>query len=410
MKKQWLFYTSFLLGLWSCQQDQVAPREEIQLRKLSIEEQELVNASNRFAIDLMQEVLSKEPHNLFFSPYYIHMDLSMAINGAESSTLTQMQKVQQCDVLERLEINKVYNYLNPFLRSIDKDIKFTSAHAIWYRQDIDIRPLFSDMMTAYYGASVEPLDFSNRKAPSQISKWVEDHTLGKVEMQVPALLPTESLYMISATHIKGYWTFPFAKENTAPGTFYLKDKEEVIVPMMFTDQASYRYFQDAHKTLVDIPYGNQQYSMTILMPHLGDSIASQLATLSPKSLAHDLEQADTLDYHLYLPKFDISSQIMLKEPLSALGIQDAFSAQADFSGLLNDSTANIKVADMIHHAGIEVNESGTQTVYPRAAAANANSASPVVRINRPFIFFIRENHTGVILYAGAVQNPFKVEE
>lgn len=409
MKKQLLFYTIFL-GLWSCQQDQVAPKEELQLRKLSIEERELIQASNKFAIDLTQEILQKDHQNVFYSPYYVHMDLSMAINGAENSTLTQMQKVQQCDILERLEVNKLYNDLNPFLRTIDSHVKFTSAHAMWYRQDIEVRPLFSDMMAAYYGASVEPLDFSSRKAPSVMSKWVEDHTSGRVDAQVPALLPTASMYMVSATYLKGYWTFPFPKESTAPGTFYLKDNEEVIVPMMFTDQATYRYFQDDHKTLVDIPYGNKQFSMTILMPHQGDSVTNLLSDISSKSIDQDLEQADTLDYHLYLPKFSISSQIALKEPLSKLGIKEAFSAQADFSGILNDSTAHISVADMIHHAGIEVNESGTQTVLPRVAAASTASTNPVVRVNRPFVFLIRENHTGVILYAGVLQNPVSVEE
>lgn len=410
MKKQWLFYASFLLGLWSCQQDQVAPSEEVQLRKLSIEEKELIQASNKFAIDLTREILQKEQQNVFFSPYYIHMDLSMAINGAENGTLTQMQKVQQCDVLERLEVNKVYNVLNPFLRSIDEHVKYTSSHAIWYHQDIGIRPLFSDMMTAYYGASVEPLDFNHRKSSSILSKWVEDNTSGKIKVQSLELLPTTAMYVLSATHVKGYWTFPFAKEYTASGTFYTKDKEEITVPMMFTDQASYRYFQDAHQTLVDIPYGNQQYSMTILMPHEGDSIASQLVGFNAKSLDQYLEKADTLDYHLYLPKFTISSQIPLKESLSALGIREAFSDQADFSGILNDSTVTIKVADMIHHAGIEVNESGIQTALPRAAAANATINTPVVRINRPFIFFIRENHTGVILYTGVLQNPVAEQE
>ncbi|MEK6476076.1 serpin family protein [Catalinimonas sp. 4WD22] len=410
MKKQLLLLTGLLLALWSCQQDQVAPREEIQLRKLSIEEKELLNASNSFAMDLTKELVQEGSQNLFFSPYYIHMDLSMAINGAERNTLAQMQKVQQCDVLERLEVNKLYNSLNTLLGSIDNQVQFVSAHALWHREEIDIRPLFSDIIMAYYGAGVEALDFDDRKAPLTINKWVEEHTSGKVEAKIPALIPYESLYLISATHLKGYWTFPFAKENTAPGTFYLNDKKEVTVPMMFTDQAAYRYHQDAQKTLIDIPYGNKQYSMTILMPHQGDSIADQLKNLSIKSLEQSLEQADTLDYHLYLPKFNVNSQLNLKEPLSNLGIKDAFSAQADFSGILNDSTARIKVADLIHQAGIEVNESGIQTVMPRVAAASVSAATPVVRINRPFIFFIREQHTGVILYAGVIKNPGVAQE
>ncbi|MDF9800451.1 serine protease inhibitor [Catalinimonas alkaloidigena] len=410
MKKQLLLFTSLLMTLWSCQQDQVAPKEEVQLRELSIEEKELLYASNKFAMDLTRELVQDEPQNLFFSPYYIHMDLSMAINGAESNTLTQMQKVHQCDVLERLEINKLYNSLNTLLESIDTHVQFVSAHSLWHREEINIRPLFSDIIMAYYGAGVEALDFDNHKASLTINKWVEEHTSGKVKAKIPALVPYESLYMISATHLKGYWTFPFAKENTAPGTFYLNDKEEVTVPMMFTDQATYRYHQDANKTLLDIPYGNKQYSMTIVMPHHGDSIAMQLENLRVEALEQALERADTLEHHLYLPKFNISSQLNLKRPLANLGIKDAFSAQADFSGILDESSDRIKVADMIHQASIEVNESGIQSVIPRVAATSIAAATPVIRIDRPFIFFVREQHTGLILYAGVIQNPAVAQE
>ncbi len=411
MKKQLLFYTCLLLALYSCQQEQVVPKEEVQLRKLSIEERELINASNSFAMELSQQLMQERQRNIFFSPYYIHMGLAMATNGAEKNTLTQMQKTQHHDVLERLEVNKLYNSLDPLLHSIDEHVRFVSAHSLWYREDIDVLPLFSDMLMAYYNAGVEPLDFSDRKASLQISKWIEDHTSGKVDALLPTLIPYESLYMFSATHLKGQWTYPFAKDNTAPGTFYLEDEKEVTVPMMFTDQATYRYYQDEHKTLIDIPYGNRQYSMTILMPQAGDSISGQLAGLNIKSLEQDLAQADTLDYNLYLPKFSISSQTDLKKPLFALGIRDAFTARADFSGMMNDPLApGIKIADMVHQAGIEVNESGTQSAIPKVAAANIQSTTPVVRINRPFMFFIREHHTGVILYAGVVQNPVEVEE
>jgi len=403
--KRHLLFAVLIIALWSCQDDQVAPQEGIELRQLSIEEQELVRASNNFAIDLTKVLLEDADENLFYSPYYIHMDLSMAMNGAENNTLMQMQRVQQCEVLKRLEVNKVYNSLNSYLQGVDDHMRFVSAHSLWHRQELAVRPLFSDMVMAYYGAGVQALDFHDLKASSHISKWIEDNTSGKIDVEIPTILPYESLYLISATHLKAQWTFPFAKESTAPGTFFLNDKKEVTVPMMFTDQASYRYHQDSQKTLVDIPFGNQQFSMTLLMPAETDSIHTQLSTLTIKSLEQDLENADTLDYYLYLPKFNISSQLALKEPLAALGIKDAFTSQADFSGILQDSAAVTKVADLIHTAGLEMNESGVQTATPRVAAANTSSGAPVVRINRPFMFFVRENHSGVILYAGYIHHP-----
>lgn len=403
MKRIFILCVGCLMALWGCQEEQVSPAKE-ELRVLTLEEQELIRSGNQFALDITRQITEQQPGNVFLSPYYINMSLSMALNGAENTTLKQMQQVMQCDVLERLEINKVYNELNPFLQSLDDDVQFVSAHAIWHHQDVSVRPLFRDMMIAYYDAGVESVDFFNQKTPGQISNWVEEHTQGKVETQMPNLINPLAMYMVSATHIKGRWAYPFAKESTAPGTFYLENNEETIVPMMFTDQASYRYYQDGRKTLVDIPYGNQQYSMTILMPHQEDSLSGLLQKLDAKSFVSDLALADTLDYHLYLPKFSISSQLPLRNTLRSMGMSEAFSLSANFSGIFNDSLQH-GMADLIHQAGIQVDEAGTRTVMPRAAAALTDNTSPVVRINRPFVFLIRENHSGVILYSGLFRQP-----
>lgn len=394
-----------LLALWSCQEEQVSPADR-ELRALSLEEQELIRSGNQFAFDVTRELSHEQSGNIFLSPFYINMSLSMALNGAEKATLKQMQQVMQCDVLERLEINKVYSELNPFLQSLDKNMQFISAHAIWHHQDVAVRPLFRDMMTAYYDADVEPVDYFNQKTPEYIGKWVEEQTQGKVEADIPAFLHPLAMYMVSATHFKGRWSYPFAKESTAPGIFYHEDEQESIIPMMFTDQASYRYFQDERKTLIDIPYGNQQYSMTILMPLQKDSLSGMMESLDAASFEHDLNQADTLNYHLYLPKFSISSQLPLKATLSHMGMRTAFSNEADFSGIFSDSL-NRSMADLIHHAGIEVSEEGTRTVMPKAAAGISDSPSPVVRVDRPFAFLIRENHSGAIMYTGIYQQPQK---
>jgi serpin B len=402
--KRFIFCLGCLIVLWGCQEEKVSPTTDKELRTLTAEEQELIRSNNQFAFDLTSQLIHEQAQNIFVSPFYINMSLSMALNGAENTTLQQMRKVMQYDVLERLEINKVYNELNPFLQGLDRNVQFVSAHAIWHHQDVGVRPLFRDMMIAYYEAGVESVDYFNQKTPAYINEWVEERTQGKVNTQMPNLLHPLAMYMISATHIKGRWAYPFAEESTAPGTFYREDKEEAIVPMMFTDQASYRYYQDGRKTLVDIPYGNQQYSMTILMPHQEDSLSGLMENLNAGSFAHDLRQADTLDYHLYLPKFSINSQLPLRTTLSKMGMRAAFSNEADFSGIFSDSL-NRPMADLIHHAGIQVDEKGTQTVMPRAAAAISNSTSPVVRINRPFVFLIRENHSNAILYAGVYRQP-----
>jgi len=389
--------------LVSCQQEQVTP-DAPQLRSLTPTEQSLITNSNQFTFELIQALERNKSNNYFLSPYYINMTLSMTLNGAEKSTLEQMQQVMSCNELDRLEINKIYSDLNPFLLSLDNQVQFTSAHAIWHHPEAEIRPLFRDMMIAYYQANVEPLDFAHRKAPASVVDWVKEHIGSRMDCPVPSLLPDESIYLIDATYLKGRWTYPFAKESTAPGTFLREDGEEVITPMMYTDQATYLHFQDDRKVLVDLPYGNQQYSMTIIMPHRQDSLSGIVQSLSAELFDQELSLADTLNYPLYLPKFSIGSQLTLKNTLIDMGMSDAFGHQADFSGIFGDSLSHA-LGNLIHYAGIEVDEIGTQTVMPRVAAAVSNDSSPIVRFNRPFLFLIREKHSNVILYAGAYQKP-----
>jgi serine protease inhibitor len=135
------------------------------------------------------------------------------------------------------------------------------------------------------------------------------------------------------------------------------------------------------------------------MPQQQDSLSGLLAHISQGSLEQDLKTADTLNYHLYLPRFSINQHSPMKAALAQMGIEDAFSFRADFSGMLGDSL-RLPLAQVVHHAGIELNESGVRSAVPRAAAALDRSNSPVVRINRSFVFFIREKHTGLILYSG----------
>lgn len=399
-----LFFIMCTLALSSCQEEKVSSDAQQELRTLSFEEEELIRTSNTFAFDLIRELSSQSGENVFLSPYYINMALSMALNGAEDKTLDQMQDVLQYSSLERLEVNKVFNELTPFFNKLDNNMQFVSAHALWHHQDVSVRPLFRDMMVAYYGAGVESLDFFDYRSALKINKWVAEQTKGKLEPNVPVLTQPHAMYVVSAAHIKGRWTYPFAKESTAPGTFYFSNNRESIIPMMYADQTLYRYHQDEEKTLVDIPYGNQQYSMTITMPHQADSLGFILNNINNKSLSEDLATADTLNQPLYLPKFSINSQLPLRSVLSRMGMKDAFSATANFSGIFSDSLQR-PMAELIHQAGIQIDEAGSQTQTPRAAAAINSTTDPVVRINRPFAFFIRENHSGAILYTGLYRQP-----
>ncbi len=396
----------------ACQNDSVSPASEKPvLRELSVPENELVTAINTFAFDLMRDLAEHRPQdNVFLSPYSINLALSMTLNGAASTTLRSLHDGLDHEVMAPREINKAYSELTPFLQQLDQQVDFTLATALWYDRRLRAQPLSEDILSAYYQAHVGDLSFGRRKSPDVINKWVKEQTHGQIEDFVEELDPDASMYVTSAVQFAGDWTVPFRREDTAPGTFHLPDGTDMTTDMMVAPRAQYRLFQDESKTIVDIPYGSQQYSMTLLMPRVQDSLLNLMRDLDAISFRGYLAQMDTVNSYLYLPRFTIDYQASLKPSLSRLGMAVAFSDSANFDRLFIDPATSVPLSDVLHRAVITVNETGTEAITSTATQAQGvGTTTNSVHVDRSFLFFIRENHSGVIVFAGRLNHPVSVK-
>ena len=405
-KYGWLLLTVVLLG--GCQKESVQPgAEEPVLRQLSTEEKELVTSINTFAFDLIRDQAEHRPQdNVFLSPYSINLALSMTLNGATAATLEDLHQGLEHEVITPAEINKAYSELTPFLQQLDRRVDFTLATALWYDRQLHTQPRSQDILSAYYQARVSDIAFGRRKSPDIINKWVQEQTNDRITGLVDKLNPDASMYVTSAVQFAGGWTVPFKEEDTAPGTFHLPNGATITTDMMFAPQATYHFYEDEQKTMIDIPYGDQQYSMTLVLPQERDSLANLIRTLDAVTFRQCLSRMDTLNSSLSVPKFAIEYQASLKPMLSRLGMGVAFSDTADFSRLFMDPTVSIPLSDVLHKAVITVNETGTEAITSTVTQASSTAAvSPSVHVNRSFLFFIRENHTGVIVFAGRLSHP-----
>jgi serpin B len=173
---------------------------------------------------------------------------------------------------------------------------------------------------------------------------------------------------------------------------------------MFADDAKVIFYQDVEKTMIDLPYGNQQYSMVILLPGEGYSMDDLIDGLDAASLNAYYTSTDTLLLDLRLPKFNIASKLELEPALAAMGMGVAFGKEANFSNLFEEE-GNIPIQQMIHHAYVEVNEDGTVAGASTVAGNISNTPLPTISVDQPFVFFIREKHTQAILFAGKMINP-----
>lgn len=220
------------------------------------------------------------------------------------------------------------------------------------------------------------------------------------------------MYLINAIYFKADWQYRFDPQQTQDAPFYPEEGGEVMVPTMFSEGVKLRRYYRSSFQLLDIPYGNGQFSLVILLPHADGSVAETMGQLNPADLSTWIAEADILTPQLYLPKFKTSFKMDAKEPLAALGMKLPFiGGKANFSGFFNGvSGEDLFIDRVIHEAVIEVNEAGSEAAAATVVAVSflslGSEPQPAfVWVDRPFAYFIRERHTEAILFAGTMMNP-----
>ncbi|WP_437281614.1 serpin family protein [Sorangium sp. So ce375] len=377
-----------------------------------VEHDDLAWGNTRFAIDLYRE-LSAEPGNLFYSPYSVSSALAMTFAGARTETEDQMARTLHF-TLPQERLHPAFNRLNGRLASHvpaadgadGGGFQLNIANSLWGQIDHRFLPSFLDVLAENYGAGMHLVDFAGatEDARKVINGWVAERTEDRIKdlLQKGDLQSTTRLVLTNAIYFKAAWMFPFDERATAPGDFTLADGSKVSVPMM-TTTAQMRYAENEGVQVVEIPYDEGRLTMVLaLPPDLGELEAGLDASL----LSELLVFRETRNVTITLPKFRVESRFDLIPPLQELGMTAPFTS-ADFSGI--DGTRDLSISALVHQAFVDVNEAGTE-----AAAATAvvlgESAAPEpaeIRVDRPFVFFIRNEMERTILFAGRVVDPSK---
>ncbi len=377
-------------------------------RELSLAETKLIDADNRFAFKLFREVTTQEDDgaNVFISPLSVGMALGMTYNGAAGETRTAMQQTLELDGMTIQEVNEAYRSLIDLLRTLDPRVEFTLANSIWYRQGVPIVPEFLQVNQQYFDAEVSALDFSDPGAVDVINGWVSQETRGKIEEIVdPPIDPLTIMFLINAIYFKGDWTYQFDKSRTTDLPFELPDGSQISVPMMSREEETpVRLFHGQDLTVVDLYYGGQAYSMTIVVPQDPSDIDALARGLTGAQWDSWVISLDSANRYVSIPKFTLEYEITLNDVLSALGMDIAFDpGRADLTNLFADGGAYIEKVK--HKTFVDVNEEGTEAAAVTSVEVRLTSAPMPIIVNRPFIFAIRENYSGTILFMGKIVRP-----
>lgn len=373
---------------------------------------ELVNASNRFALELFSN-LSDPGDNLFFSPYSIFTALGMTYEGARNKTADEMRAVFHfpADSQTRWSLFKA---LMEKLNANDTGCNLSSADAFWVQQDFKLLDDFVQTVQTYYSADAFNVDYMNaaEAARQRINGWVENRTNGKIKDLIPqgVLDSSTRLVLTNAIYFKGNWLTEFNQNFTKKMDFHPDASTTVKADMMARndDGSIYNYSEGDGVQVLRMPYSGDKLSMLVLLPEDG-TVSSLEKKLTVENLAKWRGTLEESRVDIYFPKFKLETKYSLRDNLSNMGMPSAFTAAADFSGI--DGMDDLLVSDVIHQAFVSVDEKGTEAAGATAVVVELRGpvepAVPVFNADHPFIFIIQDNETGNILFMGKVVDPTK---
>ncbi len=371
---------------------------------------DVVKGNNRFAVDLYGKVRTG-PGNVFLSPYSISAALAMTSVGARGETARQMAEALRLPA-EGKALHEAFSGLDATLNGGEsRPYQLDTANALWGQQGLGYRPDFLKLTETYYRAGLHPVDFAGNPegARKAINAWVEERTREKIKDLIGpgAITPATDLVLTNAIYFKGAWSVPFAKSATKDEDFTTTGDKRTPVPMMHRS-GHLNYFEGDGFQALGLPYAGEALSMVVLLPKAVDGLAAFEASLTGPKLDGWLAKLADRQVDVALPRFRLECGFQLKDALTALGMPLAFSPEADFSGIAEDR--KLFISAVIHKAFADVNEEGTEAAAATAVMMTRSMArvpsKPVVfRADHPFLFLIRDNRSGSILFLGRVTNP-----
>lgn len=399
-------YILILLFLFSiaCKE---APMDNanIEIRQLTKSESKLVNASERFGYNIFQKINeSKKNENIFISPISISFALGMTLNGAASSTSDSIRNTLFISDLSKEEINSSYRSLIDYLYSVDTDVKFKIANAIFYRNIITFKKEFIDINKKYFNASVDGLDFSNPRSVDIINNWAKEETEGKIPVIVERIPNDIIMYILNAIYFKGDWKYAFDK-NMTKEDWFKKTKNDSVKCDMMNKYISVKYFENEYLQLIELPYANDAFCMNIILPK--EDINELIKKIDSEKIKLWYENMFDSYVNLYLPKFKLKFKSSLKEALKNMGMGIAFDPSlSDFRNLY-DGTEKAYISDVNHSTYVDVYEEGTEAAAVTSVEIGITSIREemVMRCDKPFVFLIRERNSNSILFIGKLFDP-----
>ena len=380
-------------------------------------EEKIIKANNSFSMDLYAK-LKKLEGNLFFSPFSIFTALAMVYAGARGLTESQIKEMLHI-TLDQTRFHSEYKkLLRIFQREGDSEIHLANLLAI--QEDYKLLEKYTWTIDDNYNGTTMKLNFKeSANSCAKINSWVAKQTRDKIKDIIESVDEKMGIVIANAIYFKGTWEILFKEKDTKDEPFTLTSGEKIEVPLMYLKKA-YRFIEEDKFQLLEMLYKGtrvfgtlERISMVIFLPRKMDGLVELEDSLTIDDIMNVISKLQNeweKEIKIYIPKFKFESKYRLSGVLSSLGMTSAFTDQADFSGISEDPPE--KISKIVHKAFVDVNERGTEAAAATAlavlgAAVGMKPKVPEFRADHPFLFFLIDTQTRMILFVGRVMNPNK---
>lgn len=385
-------------------------------RSLTSAEEQTIRASNRFGFRLLGELYEEEPgSNYFLSPLSASMALGMAMNGADGRTFEAMRSTLGFTDRGLASINASYRGLIELLRGLDPRVEFRLANSVWLQRGWPFLPAYRERVAAAFDARVENVDFRSPGTAETIDRWVREKTGDRIrDFVTPEELRGLVALLANTVYFDGKWRDRFDPDETASAEFTLSDGSTVRVPMMSQTMQEVALVRgDGGVRAADLPYGGGAFSMTVVLPARGTSLDSLVRAMDAdawRSLTRQMGEGG--EVRVRLPRLELTWEGALNGALGRMGMAPAFSTDsADFSRMAETPPCTAGGGQCLfidwvkQKSFVRVDEEGTEAAAATGVGVGVVSAPPAFRVDRPFLFAVRERLSGTVLFVGAVHDP-----
>ncbi|MBQ6299946.1 MAG: serpin family protein [Bacteroidales bacterium] len=375
-------------------------------KRIDLDETQLAyaEAGNDFAFRFLKQIDSCESGDWFVSPVSLQYLLGLVLDGADGETADEICRTLGYPAGQSEAVDAYCRKMLTELPNLDKLTQLKLANAIFFNNKMEIKVPYKKRVEKFYDAAVESLDFyQKQKSLKVINGWCSKQTNGLIPSVLEDVSPDMFAYLLNALYFKGTWMYPFNKKYTRERTFTLESGEKKEIKMMEKER-KFGYGEDEICQRVTLPYGNGSYSMIVLLPKKGYTVADVIASYNGENWN---EIRTRMGYrspvNVWLPPFESKYHIKLNDILCDMGMPRSFGPKADFKPMSNDA---LWLSFVQQDAVIKVDEEGTEAAAVSSAGmlgATAVAEPPRVidfHCDHPFLYLITENSTGTILFAG----------